>query len=49
LYRTQESVEVFRHLGANVTERVYPGREHEVGDDEVALARELLIGLTSDR
>jgi hypothetical protein len=37
---------MFQRLGAKVMERVYPGREHEVGDDELALARELLLSLT---
>jgi len=49
LQRTRQSAELFQRLGANVSERVYPGREHEVGDDEIARARDLLLSLTSNR
>jgi phospholipase/carboxylesterase len=40
--RTHQTAQIFRTLGANVTERVFPGRGHEVCDEEIALARELL-------
>jgi phospholipase/carboxylesterase len=40
--RTHQTAEIFRALGASVSERVFPGRGHEVGDEEIALARELL-------
>src|SRR5450432_277444 len=39
LARVQESAFIFRQRGALVTERVYPGMEHLVNDDEIAFAR----------
>jgi predicted esterase len=42
LARARASADVFRAMGASVAERVYPGRAHEVGEDEVAAVRELL-------
>ena len=49
LLRTRQSANVFERLGADVSERVYPGREHEVGGEEIALARDLLLRLTTNR
>ena len=43
--RVDESADVFRRLGANVTERIYPGMGHVVNDDELAEARKILDGL----
>jgi phospholipase/carboxylesterase len=43
--RTHRTAEVFRKIGANVTERILPGRGHEVAAEEIALARELLLHL----
>ena len=43
--RVDETAEVFRRMGATVTERIYPGMAHIVNDDEIAVARSLLSGL----
>ena len=40
--RVGESAGVFRRMGAEVTERIYPGMGHLVNDDEVAFTRALL-------
>jgi phospholipase/carboxylesterase len=42
LARVHESVEVFRRLGGDVTERIYPGLGHTVNDDEIEVARTIL-------
>jgi predicted esterase len=42
LARVHESADVFRRLGADVTERIYPGMGHLVSDDELDVARTLL-------
>lgn len=42
LQRVQESTRVFRRMGADVTERIYPGLGHTVNDDELDFIRELL-------
>ncbi len=42
LARVQESAALFRQMGAQVVERVYPGMEHIVNDDEIAVARAIL-------
>jgi predicted esterase len=39
--RVHESAEVFRRMGASVTERIYPGMGHLVNDEELAIGREL--------
>ncbi len=41
-FRVEESAAVFRHMGADVTARLYPGMGHLVSDDEIAFAREVL-------
>ena len=43
--RVHKSSDVLRGLGANVTERIYPGMGHTVNDDEIAFVRSLLKGL----
>ncbi|HEY4028926.1 MAG TPA: dienelactone hydrolase family protein [Caulobacteraceae bacterium] len=40
--RTEATAAAFRRLGAEVTPKLYPGREHIVGDDEIAEARTIL-------
>lgn len=40
--RVEETAEVFRTMGARVTLRLYRGRDHLVGDDEIEEARALL-------
>ncbi|HTK08225.1 MAG TPA: dienelactone hydrolase family protein [Ktedonobacteraceae bacterium] len=42
LERVQESARIFRQMGADVIERVYPGMDHLVNDDEIAFARSML-------
>ncbi len=44
-WRVHESTEVLRGLGAEVTERIYPGMGHTINDDEIALMRQLVEGL----
>lgn len=48
LERVDESVDVFRRLGATVTRRIYPGMGHHVNEDELVLAREI-VGQVLDR
>jgi predicted esterase len=43
--RVRESAEVFRRMGARVTERIYPGLGHTVNEDELSWVRNLLAGL----
>lgn len=45
LERVQASTRVFTELGANVTERIYPGMGHTVNMDEIAFIRTLLDDL----
>lgn len=40
--RVRESGDVFRRMGADVDERIYPGMPHTVNDDEVAAVVALL-------
>lgn len=42
LYRVNETADVFERLGANVTERIYPGMPHTINDDEIAHVQRLL-------
>ena len=43
--RVDESAEVLRRMGAQVTKRIYPGMPHTVNEDEVEWVRDLLAGL----
>jgi phospholipase/carboxylesterase len=45
LARTQQTAAVFRGLGADVHQPVYPDRQHEVTDAEISEARKLLLAL----
>lgn len=45
LARTQQTAAVFRGLGADVHQHVYPARQHEVTDAEISEARKLLLAL----
>lgn len=45
LERVRESTRVLRALGAEVTERIYPGMGHTINKDEVRFIRGLLAGL----
>lgn len=40
LTRVRETTAVFKTLGADVTERIYPGHDHGVNDDEIARLRQ---------
>jgi phospholipase/carboxylesterase len=40
--RVDESTAVFARMGADVTERIYPGMGHLVNDDEIAFARGIM-------
>jgi predicted esterase len=40
--RVRETAEVFRRLGAEVDERIYPGMGHAVNEEEIAAARAIL-------
>lgn len=45
--RVHESAEVFRRMGARVTERIYPGLGHTVNQDELSWVADLLTTLAS--
>jgi phospholipase/carboxylesterase len=45
VWRVHESTQVLRRLGADVTERIYPGMGHTINDDEVREVRKLLAGM----
>ncbi len=45
LARTQQTAAVFRGLGADVRQPVYPARQHEVSNAEIGEARKLLLAL----
>jgi phospholipase/carboxylesterase len=49
LERVHESTEVLRRIGADVTERIYPGMGHTIDDDEVKHVRGILAGLVQVR
>lgn len=42
LVHVQESSEIMRALGGDVTERIYPYMDHTVNEDEIEFVRELL-------
>ena len=42
LARVRETTAVLRRLGAEVTERIYPGMGHAINEDEVGFVRGLL-------
>lgn len=44
LKRVEESVEVLKRLGAEVTLKVYPGKPHSISPDEIEVATEVLQG-----
>jgi predicted esterase len=43
--RVDESAAVLTRMGADVTERIYPGMGHTVNDDEIAFVQTLLDGV----
>ena len=40
--RVEESAEVFRRMGATVTERIYPALGHQVNEDELGFVKSLM-------
>jgi len=48
--RVHETAEVFRRLGGNVTERLYPGMGHTINQDEIEFVQRMMacIGLEAD-
>ena len=46
--RVEETAEVFRALGAEVTLRRYPGMPHAVNEEELALVRELMARVAGE-
>ena len=49
LRRVHETREVFERMGADVTERIYPGMPHTINEDEIAFVRRLLTDLVERR
>lgn len=47
LERVQESAQIMRTLGGEVTERIYDGMGHTINEEEVRFVRGLLAGLTA--
>lgn len=45
LARVEETAEVLRRLGAQVEMRIYPGMEHTINQDEMAVVQSLFDGL----
>jgi phospholipase/carboxylesterase len=45
LRQVQNSTRVLRGLGADATERIYPGMGHTINDDEIAHLRRMLQGV----
>ena len=43
--RVEQSAEVLRRLGAEVTMRLYPGMEHTVNEDEIEFVRRMMAAL----
>lgn len=41
----QEAAEVFRRLGGNVTERLYPNHDHSINQDEIEFVRGMMNGI----
>ncbi len=48
LSRVEQSADVLKRLGANVTLKVYPGRVHTVSRPEIVLANELIFKRIGD-
>lgn len=46
--RVQQSAEVLRQLGADVTARLYPGMGHTVNQDELAVVAEMMAKLVDN-
>jgi predicted esterase len=48
LARVRETTAVLRRLGADVTERIYPGMGHLINQDEIGFVRGLLAALVQE-
>ena len=46
LERVQETTRILKSLGADVTEKIYPGMAHTVNEDELEQARKIIEGVT---
>jgi len=46
LFRVKESTQIFEALGANVTEKIYPGMGHTVNEDEIAHIVRMMDSIT---
>jgi predicted esterase len=46
LARVHESARVLRQLGSDVTERIYPGMDHAINQDEIDYVSELMQAVT---
>jgi predicted esterase len=46
LARVHESARVLRQLGSDVTERIYPGLDHAINQDEIDYVSELMQAVT---
>lgn len=44
--RVEESAEVFRRMGANVTKRIYPNMAHTVNNDEIIFVKQILSSIS---
>jgi len=47
--RVIESAEIFKRMGGNVTERLYPNHDHSVNQDEIDFVRGMMQTLIGDR
>lgn len=47
--RVHETTEVLRGLGADVTERIYPGMGHTINQDELDVAQEITAAVSRSR
>ncbi len=45
LTRVKESTKILSSMGAEVTERIYPGMGHTINDDEIAQVRAAMVGM----
>jgi phospholipase/carboxylesterase len=48
LDRVHEAAQVLQHLGGDVTERIYPGLDHTINQDEIDFVNGLLQEVTRD-
>jgi phospholipase/carboxylesterase len=48
LARVKESTKVLAGMGAEVTERIYPGMGHTINDDEIANIRRLMVRMMDE-